>query len=148
MARQSRGKRSGGRAGNARRSGPAIKQMDWSIPVNSDMPTTPLPPEGVEAMHDGAMRILEEIGIEFLNEEAAQILKKAGCTLNDTNVRMDREFVMEKIALAPSQFKITPRNPDRSVADIWYLAMSPAHQIARIWIVDGGRGIGLHFRIF
>ncbi|MCF6327890.1 MAG: trimethylamine methyltransferase family protein [Devosiaceae bacterium] len=115
MARLSRGGRSGGRAGNARRSGPAIKQMDWGIPLNSDMPTTPLPPEGVEAMHDGAMRILEEIGIEFLNEEAALILKKAGCTLNDTNVRMDREFVMEKVALAPSQFKITPRNPDKEI---------------------------------
>ncbi len=112
MARRTRG----GRAGNTRRAGPAIKQMDWTIPLNSDNPTEPLSPEAVQAIHNGAMRILEELGIEFLNEEAIAILKASGgCTVNGENVRMDREFVMEKIALAPSQFSITPRNPDHKI---------------------------------
>jgi len=115
MVGNSRGRRSGGRSGNKRRAGPAIKQADWSIPFNSDMPTSPLSPEGVEAIHDGAMRILEEIGIEFLNEEAAGILKKAGCALQGANVRMDRELVMEKVGLAPSQFTIVPRNKARQI---------------------------------
>ena len=115
MARNSRGRRSGGRSGNKRRGGPAIRQADWSIPLNSDTPTSPLTPEGVAAIHDGAMRILEEIGIEFLNEEAATILKQAGCTLEGTNVRMDRELVMEKVGLVPSQFTIVPRNKARQI---------------------------------
>jgi trimethylamine--corrinoid protein Co-methyltransferase len=89
--------------------------MRWRIPVNVDRPTEPLRPEGVEAIHDGAMRILEEIGIEFLNEESLEILKEAGCTVDGTNVRMGREFVMEMIAKAPDQFTITPRNPDREI---------------------------------
>ena len=64
------------------------------------------------------MRILEEIGIDFLHEEAKTILKAAGCDVVpglDT-VRMDRNFVMEKVALAPSEFEIVPRNPARSIA--------------------------------
>ncbi len=69
-----RGRRSGGRAGNIRGKGSAITQLPWSLPVNRDRPTEPLTEEGVQAVHDGAMRILEEIGIEFLNPEAADIL--------------------------------------------------------------------------
>ncbi len=92
-------RRSGGRSGNVRRSSPlAIQQMPWRMPVNTDRPTEPLDPEGVQAIHDGAMRILEEIGIEFLNEESLVILREAGCTVNGTNVRMGRDWVMEMVA--------------------------------------------------
>lgn len=111
-----RRKRSGGRSGNVRRSSPnVIEQMPWRVPVNTDRPTEPLSEEGVAAIHDGAMRILEDIGIEFLNEESLAILKDAGCKIDGTNVRMGRDFVMEMMARAPSQFDITPRNPDRKI---------------------------------
>jgi trimethylamine--corrinoid protein Co-methyltransferase len=113
MARR---ERHGGRAGNTRRSsGHAISQMPWRIPVNTDRPTEPLDADGVQAIHNGAMRILEDIGIEFLNPEAIEILKKAGCTVNGTNVRMGRDFVMEMLGHAPSEFTITPRNPERAI---------------------------------
>ena len=69
----------------------------------------------MEAIHDGAMRVLEEIGVEFLNEEAAAILKTAGCRVDGTNVRMGRDFVMEMVARAPAEFTMTPRNPARRV---------------------------------
>jgi trimethylamine--corrinoid protein Co-methyltransferase len=111
-----RKKRSGGRAGNSARRGTAvIDQMPWRIPVNHDRPTEPMPPEGVQAIHDGAMRVLEEIGIEFLNTEALDIFRQAGCTVNGTNVRMGRDWVMEMVARAPAEFTITPRNPDRTL---------------------------------
>jgi trimethylamine--corrinoid protein Co-methyltransferase len=74
-----------------------------------------MPPEGVQAIHDGAMRVLEEIGIEFLNTEALDIFRQAGCTVNGTNVRMGRDWVMEMVARAPAEFTITPRNPDRTL---------------------------------
>ena len=109
-------RRGGGRSGNAtRRGGAVIEQMPWRLPVNVDRPTEPLDQEGVLAIHDGAMRILEEVGIEFLNHEALEILRKAGCTINGENVRMGRDFVMEWIAKAPSQWTLTPRNLDREL---------------------------------
>ncbi len=111
-----RKRRGGGRAGAAaRRGGAVIEQMSWRLPVNVDRPTEPLGPEGVEAIHEGAMRILEEIGVAFLNEEALGILREAGCTIDGDIVRFDRHWIMEMIAKAPSTFTITPRNLDREL---------------------------------
>ena len=112
------GRRGGGRAGNVRRGATqAVTQTPWTLPRNPDSPTEPLSAEGVQAIHEGAMRVLEEIGIEFLNEEAKNILRKAGCTVapDSDNVRMDREFVMEQVGHAPSEFTVTPRNPSRQI---------------------------------
>ncbi len=113
---KTRKRRGGGRAGAAARRGAAvIEQMPWNPPTNIDKPIEPLGPEGIEAVHEGAMRILEEIGIEFYNQEAIGILRKAGCTISGDNVRMDRDFVMEMVGKAPSKFTITPRNPEHQI---------------------------------
>lgn len=95
----------------------AIEQLPWGQPRYVDPPTEPLDAEGVENIHDASMRILEEIGIEFLHDEARQVLKDAGCEVasDSTNVKMDRDFVMEQVAKAPSSFTITPRNPEHRV---------------------------------
>lgn len=109
-------RRGGGRSGNAGRRGTAaISQMPWRIPVNTDRPTEPLNEDGVQAIHNGAMQILEEIGIEILNAEALEIFRDAGATINGQNVRIGREFIMEMIAKAPSQWTLTPRNPERQL---------------------------------
>lgn len=108
--------RSGGRAGNTRRaSGSAIEQMPWSQPVNCDAPTEPLNAEGVQAIHNAAMRVLEDIGIEFLNDESLGILRNAGCKVQDQNVRMGRDWVLEMIGKCPSEFELFPRNENRSI---------------------------------
>ena len=110
-----RRRRAGGRAANAAKRVGHLEQMPWRIPINHDRPIEPLPPEGVQAIHDGAMRILEEIGIEFLNEEALGLFRQAGATVAGTNVRMGRDFVMEMVGRAPETFTVTPRNPDRAL---------------------------------
>ncbi len=114
---QKRRRRGGGRAGNAERRGTdAIEQMPWNPPINIDRPTEPLNEEGVLAVHEGAMRILEEIGIEILNPEALELFRAdGGATIEGENVRMGRDYVMEMIAKAPEQWTITPRNPDRQI---------------------------------
>ena len=111
-----RRRRGGGRAGAAARRGSAvIEQMPWNPPQNIDRPVKPLTEEGVQAIHDGAMRILEELGIEILNDEAVEVFRQAGCIIEGSNVRMGRDMVMEMIAKAPSQFTLTPRNLDRTL---------------------------------
>ncbi len=109
-----------GRGRGGRGGGPArgIEQSPWRIPQNTDAPTEPLSPEGVAAIHDTAMRVLEEIGVDFLNAEARDLLRAAGCDAprGAQTVRMDRGFVAEKIALAPASFSIEPRNPARTVS--------------------------------
>ncbi|PWE29301.1 methyltransferase [Maritimibacter sp. 55A14] len=114
MVEQRSRRRGGGRSGNVRLSeAKALPQTPWRIPENPDRPTEPLDEDGIAAIHDGAMRILEEIGIEFLNDEARALMAEAGCTVQDTNVRMGRDFVMEMVRRAPASFTITPRNPER-----------------------------------
>ncbi|WP_171178241.1 trimethylamine methyltransferase family protein [Ruegeria sp. HKCCD8929] len=111
-----RRRRGGGRAGAAARRGAAvIDQMPWAPPINTDRPTEPLDQEGIEAIHEGAMRILEEIGIAFYNEEALGLFKEAGCSVDGDVVRLGRDFVMEMIGKAPDKFTITPRNPERTI---------------------------------
>ena len=111
-----RARRHGGRGGNARRSdGFRLDQMAWSVPCNTDQPTTPLGEEAVEVIHQGALYILAEIGVEFLNEEALALFRHAGCRVEGANVRVDADFVMEMLARAPASFTITPRNPARAV---------------------------------
>ena len=116
MADDLKRKRAGGRAGHAHRAGTrAIDQMPWRIPHNYDRPIEPLGPEGVEAIHKGAMRVLSDIGIRFLNDEALEIFRKAGCKVVGETVFMDEDFVMEMVRKAPSEFTVTPRNAARAL---------------------------------
>ncbi|EAR51328.1 trimethylamine methyltransferase family protein [Oceanicola granulosus HTCC2516] len=111
-----RRRRAGGHSANARRRGTGlIRQSAWRLPDNRDRPVEPLDEAGVAAIHDGAMRILEEIGVEFLNPEALALFAEAGATVSGTNVRMGREWVMEMVARAPARFTLTPRNPARQI---------------------------------
>lgn len=110
-----RGRRAGGRKGNVRGKGTAISQLPWCLPTNPDKPAEPLTEEGIQAIHNGAMRILEEIGIEMLCQESVEILRKAGCLVNGENVRMGREMVMEYLKFVKSRFTLIPRNPERTL---------------------------------
>ncbi len=112
---QNRGRRRGGRKSNARIGGSSIDQLPWGLPVNRDNPTEPLTDESVQAIHNGAMCILEEIGIEILSQEAIGIFRKAGCIIDGENVRVGRDLVMEQLKTVPSKITLTPRNPDRKI---------------------------------
>src|SRR3954469_7798865 len=78
-------------------------------------PLEVLAPEAIETVHDQAMRILEEIGVEVGADAAIDLLQDAGQSVEGTRVRMDRGFVMDQVAKAPGAFTLRPRNPDRSV---------------------------------
>ncbi len=111
-----KGGRSGGRSGNRRsKAGGAITQLAWKPPVNPDRPVEPIDEGAVLRIHDAAMRILEETGIHFMNDEAVRILKAAGCKTDGQCVYMDRDFLMELVAKAPAQFTITPRDASRAI---------------------------------
>ena len=139
-----RRRRSGGHSANVTRSSAAaIRQMDWRLPINTDRPTEPLDEEGLDAIHNGAMRVLKDIGIEFLNSEATANLEKAGCIVDGTNVRMDSDFVMEMVEKCPSQFTITPRNPERKVivgGD--YLIFGNVSSPPNTFDLDNGKQVG------
>ncbi len=124
---------------------PTLEQLEWKQLQYADKPIEPLDADGIERIHNTAMRVLEEIGIDFLNEEAKTILKDAGCDVasDSDRVRMDRDFVMQQVAKAPSAFTITPRNPSRKIfigGD--KLAFSPVSSPPNATDTDRGRRVG------
>ena len=136
--------RSGGRAGNTRRASTSvIEQLPFQQPINIDRPTEPLDEEGVQAIHNGAMRILEEIGIEFMNPEACEILKKGGAKVDGENVKMDRDMVMELVGKAPSEFTITPRNPEKKITiGGKHMAFVNVSSPPNMWDLERGKRAG------
>ena len=110
-----------------------------------DPPIEPLDDDQLERIHDAAMRIVEEIGIDFLHEEARGILKRAGCDVrtDSVTVRMDRDFVMEQVAKAPPSIPLQPRNPERTVIFGGpYAAFGQVASPPNVSDLDGGRRIG------
>ncbi|MEO0763673.1 MAG: trimethylamine methyltransferase family protein, partial [Pseudomonadota bacterium] len=82
-------RRAGGRAANKRRGVPGLPdQRPWGQVQLTDPPVEPVSADQVAAIDDAAMRILEEIGIDFLHEGARRHLKAAGCDVDPDGPRV------------------------------------------------------------
>ncbi|MCX6461364.1 MAG: trimethylamine methyltransferase family protein [Actinobacteria bacterium] len=81
----------------------------------SSLPLEPLDADALDRVHAQAMRILSEIGTEVHDDDAVEMLRAAGQTIDGTRVLWDPDFVMTQLALAPSTVTVTGRNPERSV---------------------------------
>jgi len=70
---------------------------------------------GVQRIHDASMRILGELGIDFYDDEAKEILASHGARVQGDTVFMDEALVMEQVAKAPSRFMQLARDPAKNV---------------------------------
>ncbi len=101
------------RRGGGDRPGPEIfPQKPFRQPRHLFKPLEAVSTDELEAIHDASMRILEEVGIDFLHEDARAILKAAGAEVDPggDRVRMDRAMVGELVANAPAEFTMRARN--------------------------------------
>jgi len=113
---QRRGRRGGGR--DARRQlrsgGGNVAQVPYitrGIP-----PVDILRDEAAELIENNAEIVLEEIGIDFLEDpEALDMLRGAGCDVRGSRVHFPRGLARQLCATAPSSFTQHARNPARSV---------------------------------
>ena len=69
--------------------------------------------EDMATLDRGWRRIVSELGIEFLHDEAVEAFRKAGQEVEGQVVKLDPEFVLEQVAKAPHEFDVQARNPDR-----------------------------------
>ncbi|MDY0884398.1 trimethylamine methyltransferase family protein [Dongia soli] len=78
-------------------------------------PIEPLSQDQLMAIHEASLRLLEEIGIEFMGKAARQKFREAGAGVDEDTgqVRIPRELITEALKTAPSSFVLTPRNPAR-----------------------------------
>jgi trimethylamine---corrinoid protein Co-methyltransferase len=71
--------------------------------------------DALETLDRGWKRIVSEIGIEFDHEEALEIFRKAGQDVEGNVVKLDPAFILEQTALAPREFDLRARNPERDL---------------------------------
>lgn len=77
-----------------------------------DMPYVEvLTPSAMETIERGWRRLVSEIGVEFMHEEALQALRDAGQRVEGEVVRFDPDWVLEQVALAPREFRVRARDP-------------------------------------
>jgi trimethylamine--corrinoid protein Co-methyltransferase len=94
-----------------------VEQSRWRTLENRYPPFEILREEQLDAIHDTSLSVLEDFGIEFRNASALELLEQAGANVDYDSqlVRFDRGLIAELIALAPSEFTLHARNPERNV---------------------------------
>jgi len=108
----------GGTRARQGRTGPkgSVPQLPWRETVNPYPPVEIVSADQLEAIHEAALRTLEDMGMRILLPEARAIYRQAGARVDDGNemVFLDRGLVMDALAKAQPTFKLHARNPARS----------------------------------
>jgi trimethylamine--corrinoid protein Co-methyltransferase len=115
MTADSRRRREGGRV--RRSAGGSLPQLPWRDVTNPYPTLDILSADQLEAIHRTSLRILGELGIELMSPRARALLRAYGAETDEAtgNVRLDAAIVERALSTTPSSFKLTPRNPARSV---------------------------------
>ncbi|MDH6232676.1 trimethylamine--corrinoid protein Co-methyltransferase [Mesorhizobium soli] len=109
--------RRGGRAGKRAGGSAAFEQPPFRhlrIPFE---PTRLVSDDELESIHLASLRVLKEIGVDVLHDEARAIMKRHGADVRDGSerVRFDSDMILELISHAPSEFTLHARNPAHNV---------------------------------
>jgi trimethylamine---corrinoid protein Co-methyltransferase len=62
----------------------------------------------------GWRRIVSDLGIDFLHDEAIEALEGAGQKVEGQLVKFDPDWILEQVAKAPREFELQARNPERT----------------------------------
>lgn len=104
-----------------------------------------LDPEEVERLHVASLDILEQVGVDMLDDEALDVWQRAGAKVDHSSRRVwpDRGLVMESVAKAPARFRWRARNPahDVGIGDD-AIAFGPCGGMAYATDLDRGRRPG------
>ncbi len=84
--------------------------------LNPYAPIEILSADNLDLIHDGAMRILEDIGLEVLNERALGMYEADGAHVDWDRqcVFIDRNHLMKRLQTVPSEFTLHAPNADRN----------------------------------
>ena len=109
-------RRGGGRS--ARGSKPrGLPQKPFRQPKRRFPPMALVSADELESIHATSLTILEEIGMDILNDQAREILRQAGARVEagSQRVRFDRALIEQAIATAPAEFVLHARNPAHNI---------------------------------
>jgi trimethylamine--corrinoid protein Co-methyltransferase len=83
--------------------------------TNPFVPQAAFSADEIAAIHDGALRVLQELGIRILLDEARQILQRNGALVDEATmmVRLGRDIVDQALARRPARWRMRAANPAR-----------------------------------
>ena len=123
----------------------SLSQLPWQQLRFPYKPTEVATDEQLDLIHDGSMRILEEIGIDVLLPQAREMMVAAGAEANGERVCFGREMIMELLASVPSSFTLYARNPEHNiVVGDNYVSFGTVASAPNTNSLDGGRRPGNH----
>ena len=98
--------------------GGGLRQLPWRSLRNPYHPIDVISADQIEAIHQSSLRILAEIGMDFLHPEALSLFSEAGAEVEagSDRVRFDPDWVIDKVSTVPSSFTLHARNPDHNVS--------------------------------
>ena len=106
-----------GREGGRRREGSAksIQQLPRRRLVRRFPPLDPVSEDELESIHATSLRVLEEIGMDFMLQEARDILRDAGADVKGERVRFPRDLIEHGMRSVPGSFTFHARNPENDI---------------------------------
>src|SRR5207248_7083479 len=69
----------------------------------------------IQELERGWRRIVSELGIDFLHDEAIAALEAAGQHVEGQLVKFDPDWILEQVAKAPREFDLQARNSERTI---------------------------------
>lgn len=106
----------------AGRRGPRVRNLAAEQPVARQPrlvrePLRVVSDDELENIHRASLRVLEEVGIDFLLPEARRLLAAAGATADpaSSRVRFEPELVESLVSTAPSEFTLHGGAPERDL---------------------------------
>jgi trimethylamine--corrinoid protein Co-methyltransferase len=75
----------------------------------------PLSEEGINHIHETAMRVFEEVGVQVSSDNALGYFRGADAKIDDHVVKLPRETVMELVGRAPSDITLYGRDPEHNL---------------------------------
>lgn len=90
--------------------------IDFDLETQAVPPLDRLTAEGVEAIHESSMHIIENIGIRMGHERAIEVFEEHGGVADEDGVvTISRDVVERCVEQAPSSFTLHARNPEHDV---------------------------------
>src|SRR3954451_5596615 len=69
----------------------------------------------LQELERGWRRIVSELGIDFLHDEAVEALERAGQKVEGQLVKFDPDWILEQVAKAPREFDLQARIPEHTI---------------------------------
>ncbi|MDH6232281.1 trimethylamine--corrinoid protein Co-methyltransferase [Mesorhizobium soli] len=135
-----RGRRTRAEAGAA-----SVRRPDYRTLRNPFLPQPVFSDDQVAAIHDTALRVLEELGIKVLLPEARELYRQAGALVDEDTqmVRIGREITTTALASAPKSILALAGDRSRDIAlELGTLTFLPGCGAPNVTDLDRGRRPG------